>query len=156
MTSRKSKGSSGRTVAKRDAPAADAPRKAAPAEAPVEKKRVPERIRENEPGFGVVKIVAGVIIALIVGVSILSRLYGGADVDRGSSGQDERCANTQECRPGFICQAHGGESEHCLKLCEVKDPQSCEPGHKCVSSTRAAGRKKVRVTAVCVPNATAN
>lgn len=156
MTGRRNRGASGKTPSKREAPAGDAPVKAGPSEAPVEKKRVPERIRENEPGFGVVKVVAGVIIALIVGVSILSRLYGGAEADRGSSGQDERCENTQECRSGFICQAHGGESEHCLKLCEVNDPQSCEPGYKCVSSARASGRKKVRVTAVCVRDASPN
>jgi hypothetical protein len=156
MTGKKNKGASGKTVAKRETPSTDTPRKAADADAPVERKRVPERIKENEPGFGVIKVAAGVIIALIVGVSILGKFYGGADADRGSSGQDERCANTQECKPGFICQAHGDDAERCLKLCQVQDPQSCDTGYKCVSSARAAGRRKVRVTAVCVPNAKAD
>jgi hypothetical protein len=127
-------------------------RAAAPSQG-AEKPRVPERIKENDPGFGVIKIVAGAVIALIVGVSILGKFYGGPDADRGSLGQDERCTNTQECRSGYVCQAHGDDAERCLKTCEVQNPQSCEPGYKCVSSAHAVGRKKVRVTAVCVPNA---
>ncbi len=151
--SKKIKGSSGKTVAKREAPASVAPKKAAPAGEPAERSRVPERIKEKEPVFGVIKIVAGLIIALIVGVSILGKLYGRPGGDRGNSAQDERCTNTQECRSGFVCEAYGDDAERCLKTCEVQDPQSCEPGYKCVSSAQRVGRKKVRVTAMCVPNA---
>ena len=132
--SKKIKGSSGKTVAKREAPVSTAPKKAASAAEPAEKPRVPERIKEKEPGFGVIKIVAGLIIALIVGVSILGKFYGKPGGDRGSSGQDERCTNTQECRSGYVCEAYGDDAERCLKLCEVPDPQSCEPGYKGVSS----------------------
>jgi len=78
------------------------------------------------------------------------------EASRGSSGQDERCQSMTECRSGFICQAYAKDAERCLKLCEPDNPQSCEPGYECASSARSAGRKKVRLAAVCVPDAKAD
>lgn len=153
MGNKKSRGGSGKIIAKREAPAIVAPKKAAPAAEPAEKSRVPERIKEKDAGFGAVKIVAGIIIALIVGVSILGRLFGGDDAGRGNAVQDELCGNTQECKAGYICQAYGSDAERCLKDCDLKNPQSCEPGHQCVSLAKQAGRKKMRLVDVCVPNA---
>jgi hypothetical protein len=152
MVSKKGRGGSGKIIAKREAPVVEAPKKAAPA-APAEKSRVPERIQEKDAGFGAIKVVAGIVIALIVGVSILGRLFGGDEADRGSSGQDERCQNTPECKSGYLCHAYGDDSERCLKLCDLGNPQSCEPGYQCVSTARQAGRKKMRLTDVCIPNA---
>ena len=155
MGSKKSRGGSGKIIAKREAAPDVAPRKAAPAAEPAEKPRVPERIQEKDAGFGVVKFIAGVIVVLIVGVSILGHFFGGESADRGSSGQDERCQNTPECKPGYICHAHGDATERCLKLCEIDNPQSCEPGYQCVSTAKKSGRKKMRLTDVCVPDAKA-
>ena len=156
MGSKKNRGGSGQIIAKREAATGEAPKKDASTPAPADKPRVPERIQEKDAGFGTIKIIAGVIIALIVGVSILGHFFGGEGADRGSSGQDERCQNTQECKPGYICHAHGDTAERCLKLCEIGDAQSCEPGYQCVSTAKKAGRKKMRLTDVCVPNAKAD
>ena len=152
MANKKGKGGSGKIVAKREAPAREEPKKAAPAAAPA-KPRVTERIEEKDAGFGVIKVIAGVVIALIVGSAILNHFYGGDAVDRGDKGQDERCTGTQECKAGFVCQAYGSESEKCLKTCEVKNAQSCDPGYKCISTTRQSGRKKFRFVPVCIPDA---
>jgi hypothetical protein len=154
MSGKKTRGGSGKIIAKREAPVVEAPKKAAPA-APAEKSRVPERIQEKDAGFGAIKVVAGIVIALILGVSILTRYFGGEDAGRGSSGQDELCANTPECKAGYICAPYGKDPERCLKLCDLENPQSCETGHRCVSMAKQAGRKKIRLTDVCVPNAKA-
>jgi hypothetical protein len=156
MGNKKNRGGSGKIIAKREEPAVEAPKKAEPAPEPALKRKVPERIQEKDAGFGVIKVIAGVVIALIVGVSLLSHFFGGDDASRGSSGQDERCQSTTECKSGFICQAYAGDAERCLKLCEPDNPQSCEPGYECASSARSAGRKKMRLAAVCVPDAKAN
>jgi len=153
MANRKNRGGSGKIIAKREAPPAEAPKKAAPAAAPAEKSRVSERIQEKDAGFGTIKIIAGVVIALIIGVSILGHFFGGDAANRGSSGQDERCQNTQECKTGYLCHAYGDDAERCLKLCELRNEQSCEPGYQCVSTAKQAGRKKVRLTDICVPDA---
>jgi hypothetical protein len=154
MGTKKNRGGSGKIIAKREEQAVEAPKKAAAP--PAEKPRMPERIQEKDAGFGAIKIVAGVVIALIVGVGILTRITGGEGADRGSSGQDERCQNTQECKAGYVCQAHRNDVERCLKLCEVKNPQSCEPGYQCSPAAKQAGRKKMRLIDVCVPNAKAD
>ena len=153
MANKKNRGGSGKIIAKREAAAVEAPKKAAPAAAPPEKPRMPERIQEKDAGFGTIKVIAGVVIALIIGVYVLGHFFGGDSVSRGSSGQDERCQNTQECKPGYLCHAYGGDGERCLKLCELNDPQDCEPGYQCVSTAKQAGRKKVRLTDVCIPDA---
>jgi hypothetical protein len=152
MSNKKNKGGSGKIIAKREAPAIVAPKKAAPAE-PAEKSRVPERIHEKDAGFGAVKVVAGIIIALIVGVSILGRFFGGNDEGRGSAVQDELCGNTEECKAGYICQAYGSDPDRCLRVCELKNSQSCGMDHQCVPLAKQAGRKKMRLVDVCVPNA---
>jgi hypothetical protein len=154
MATKKNRGGSGKIIAKREVPAAEAPKRAAVVEA-AERPRIPERVKEKDAGFGAVKVVAGVIIGLIVGVSILGRVVGGGDLDRGTSTQDQLCRGTQECKSGYVCQAYGNDAERCLKLCQVKDPLSCETGYKCESIAKQAGRKKMRVEAVCVPNAKA-
>jgi len=156
MSSKKGKGQSGKIAAKREVPAGEPPKKAAEAPSPAPAKpRVAERIQEKEPGFTVIKVVAGVIILLIVGAGVLNHFYGGGGADRGDKGQDERCANTQECRAGYLCQGYGDDPEKCLKSCEMKNAQSCEPGYRCVDNYRQTGRKKFRDVPVCVPNAKA-
>jgi hypothetical protein len=156
MGAKRNRGGSGKVVAKREAPAAASPKQAAPEQKPVEKPKVTERIQEKDAGFGVIKVVAGVVIALIVGASILGRFFGGEGADRGDLGQGDRCQTTRECRSGYICHAHGDDAERCLELCDLRDAQSCEPGFTCVSTAQKSGRKKVRLTDVCVPDAKAN
>ena len=87
MGTKKNRGGSGKIIAKREEPAIESPKKAAAA--PAEKSRMPERVHEKDAGFGAIKIVAGVVIALIVGVAVLTRITGGAGADRGNLGQSE-------------------------------------------------------------------
>jgi hypothetical protein len=155
MGTKKNRGGSGKIIAKREQPVVEEPKKAAPAAAAPAKPRMPERIQEKDAGFGAIKVVAGIIVALIVGVMVLTRFSGGDAAERGDSGQDERCQNTQECKAGYVCQAHRNDAERCLKLCEVKNPQSCDPGYQCEPAAKQAGRKKMRLIDVCIPNAKA-
>ena len=116
-----------------------------------EPRRMPERIREKDSGFGVIKIVAVVIIVLIVGSGALLRLRGGDEVTRGDKIADELCESTQECEKGLICYSYKGSENRCMTTCSGGD--KCEPGFTCTSAAERAGRKSTRVRAVCVENA---
>jgi hypothetical protein len=150
MGSKKKRGKSGKKVARRVGPGDEPkpkPKEAAP-EPEEAKPRITERIREKDAGFGVIKAVVGVIVVLILGAGVLSRLVGSDESTRGDKIAGELCDSTQECQSGSICFSYGGDKKRCLITCpKGKD---CEPGYTCVSSAERAGRKSTRVRAVCV------
>ena len=124
--------------------------KRTPPKIEVEKPRLPERITGKNDGFGVLKIVAGVIVALIVGSMVLFNVAGGRESSRGNKIPGEKCDNTMECTSGSICYAYKDYGMRCMKMCSKG--KSCEPGFTCISATQQKRRKGVRVTDICVEN----
>jgi len=155
MGKKKGKTKSGKRVAKRvgegavAAPKKKPQQKAAPVEE--EKPRITERIQEKDAGFGVIKVVIGVIVVLILAAGAFSRIFGDEEAVRGNGQQDELCESTPDCAKGLRCFAYGDDNRRCLKIC--RGDQKCEPGYSCVSSAERKGRKKTVVRAVCVPEA---
>lgn len=150
---KKGKVKSGKRVARRIGPGEEIKRpkrEAAPKEVE-EKPRITERIQEKDAGFGVIKVVVGVIVVLILAAGVFSRMFGGEESARGDKIAGELCESTQECASGSICFAYGGDKRRCLETCPKGE--ACEPGYTCVSSAEQAGRKSTRVRAVCVEDA---
>lgn len=147
---KKKKGPSKKSMAKRVIPADTRMRGVAlnAASAEPEKPKVPERIKEKNAGFGVLKIVAGVILALIVGSMVLFNLAGGRESARGDRIVGERCDSTVECSTGSVCYAYKGGKKRCMARCG--ENRTCEPGFSCISSTQQKRRKGVRITDICV------
>jgi hypothetical protein len=110
----------------------------------------PSRIKEKEPGFGVIKAVAGIIIALIVGVSILANVTGAPQVERGDLMQGEICKASSDCVSGHICYPFKDEPFKCLQLC--RKTSDCETGYTCTPVAKQ-GRKRVIIKDVCIENA---
>lgn len=152
---KKGKTKSGKRVARRVG-ASEEPKakikkqKAAPVQEE-EKPRITERIQEKDAGFGVIKVVIGVIVVLILAAGAFSRIFGDEESVRGDGGQDELCQSTPECAKGLRCFAYGDDNRRCLKTC--RGDEKCESGYTCVSSAERSGRKKTAVRAVCVPDA---
>jgi hypothetical protein len=156
MATRK-KGESGKRVARRVSPEAPTPKEAKKTADPdpePEKSRIPERIQEKDSGFGVIKIVVGVVVVLIIGVSVLSQYSGGAEGNRGDRLQGESCDSTQECRQGSICFPYKDGPRRCYATCNQAD-STCEPGLTCVSTSTSMGRKKTHIRSICVDDAEA-
>ncbi|MBW2276395.1 MAG: hypothetical protein JRF63_02820 [Deltaproteobacteria bacterium] len=124
--------------------------KAAPVEKE-EKPRINERLQEKDAGFGVIKVVIGVIVVLILAAGAFSRIFGDEESVRGDGDQDELCESTPECAKGLRCFAYGDEKRRCLKTCP--GGEKCETGYTCVSAAERSGRKKTAVRAVCVKDA---
>lgn len=150
MGSKKKKGSSGKRVSRRVGPRdATAPKPAAaPKKEEEDKPRIPERMQEKDAGFGVIKVVIGVIVVLILAAGILSRLVGSEESVRGDKLPGELCESTQECESGSVCFAYADDKRRCLTTCPKG--KKCEPGFTCVSAAESAGRKSTRVRAICV------
>ena len=113
-----------------------------------EPKQVPTRIKEKDAGFGVIKTVAGVVIALIVGSMFLFNQAGGDQNARGDKIVGERCKETVECESGTVCYSYKNAEKRCMKLCDKK--KECEPGYTCVSATQQKRRRGFRITDICV------
>jgi len=131
-----------------------APKKAQAAAAKDEdedKPRVSERIQEKDSGFGVIKVVVGVIVVLILAAGVFSRMFGNQDAVRGDKTQGDICESTPDCKSGLICYAYGGGKHRCLADC--RGDERCEPGFTCVSMVERAGRKSTRLRAICVEDA---
>jgi hypothetical protein len=152
---KKGKTKSGKRVARRvGAGEPTTPKKAKQQAAPApeeDKPRVPERIQEKDAGFGVIKVVIGVIVVLILAAGALSRILGNEESVRGDGVQDELCESTPDCAKGLRCFAYGDDKRRCLATC--RGDEKCDPGHTCVSAAERKGRKKTLVRAVCVPDA---
>ena len=155
MAAKKRGGSSGKRVARREtSPERPRAKRTPPPPETEDKPVIQERIREKDAGFGVIKVAVGVIIALIIGATALSRLTGTEDAARGDKLPGEMCESTTECEKGNICLAYHGDQRRCWKLCRPDSPD-CEPGYSCVSSAQRSGRKGVRVRSICVEDAKA-
>jgi hypothetical protein len=151
MGSKKKRGKSGQRIARRVAPGEETkPKKKREEAAPVQeaKPRITERIQEKDAGFGVIKVVIGVIVVLIIGAGVLSRLVGSEESTRGDKVPGDLCKSTQECASGSICFAYESEKRRCRVTCS--ENKVCEPGSTCVSAAERAGRKSTRVRAVCI------
>jgi hypothetical protein len=148
---KKKRGKSGKKIARRVGPGDEPKQREAAPEPEEAKPRIPERIREQDSGFGVIKVVVGVIVVLILGAGVLSRLVGNEESSRGDKIAGELCGSTQECQSGSICFSYGDDKKRCLVTCPKG--KTCEPGYSCVSSAERAGRKSTRVRAVCVEDA---
>lgn len=125
----------------------DSPAKATPPEKP----GIPERIREKDSGFGVIKGVVGVIIALILGSTVLYNTAGGRQSERGNKAPGEPCGDTVECRSGTICYMYSDLGRQCMETCY--DGQ-CSAGFHCVAAATQKRRKGLRITDVCVRDGT--
>ncbi len=112
-----------------------------------EKPRLPERIKEKDSGFGVIKVVVGVIIALVLGSTVLFNKMGGRESLRGHKGVGERCDATMECETGTICYDYQTKRKHCMRTCYNSE---CPEGYSCVAAATQKRRKGVRITDVCV------
>lgn len=115
------------------------------------KPNLPERIQEKDAGFGVIKIIAGIIVALVIGSAVLFNRAGGRQRVRGDKLQGELCEETVECSSGSLCYSYKGEDERCMKLCSKENP--CDPDQSCVTAAQQKRRKGFRLTDICVENA---
>lgn len=113
-----------------------------------ERPRMPERMKEKDSGFGVLKGVGLVIIALILVSTVLFNRAGGRDALRGDKLPGESCERTSECQKGTVCYAYQGEKHRCMTSCSKKQP--CDPGYTCVTAASQKRRKGIRVADVCV------
>ncbi len=148
MASKKTK-SGGKKKIKRVPVAGQEPKKEAKKSKPEpETKRVPKRVTEKDQGFGVIKTVAGVLIALVVGSMILFNLSGGQEDTRGDKISGERCAETLECQSGSVCYSYKDAEKRCMMRCSKKT--ACDSGYTCVAAAQQKGRKGIRITDVCV------
>lgn len=102
---------------------------------------------KDGPGFGVIKIIIGVVLLLIVGSGLLMKLVGGKDAGRGNSLPGERCGATSECRHGAICYAYK-DIKRCMAVCGKHT--ECEPGYTCISAAERVGKRSTRMRNVCV------
>ena len=146
-------GKSGKRPVKRIDPEADKKKKIEKSKPrPVqESKQMPERIKEKDAGFGVIRIVAGVVVALIVGSMFLFNQAGGDQNARGDKIPGERCSETVECESGTVCYSYKDQEKRCMQLCDKK--KECEPGYTCVSATEQKRRRGFRITDICVEDA---
>ena len=62
-----------------------------------DKPRMPERIREENAGFGVIKAGTAILIILILASGVLLKLFGGEEATRGDKIVGELCESTPEC-----------------------------------------------------------
>ena len=113
-----------------------------------ERPKMPTRTKEKGSGLDILKIVGFVIIALVVGSTILFNRSGGQDAMRGDKLQGESCKQTVECQKGSVCYSHNSSDLKCMKTC-VKD-KKCDPGYTCVSEGSLKRRKGFRIIPVCV------
>ncbi|MDD5306979.1 MAG: hypothetical protein PHU25_06630 [Deltaproteobacteria bacterium] len=152
---KKQSGSSGKKIARREEPgtkAAEPQGKTRPEpETEPEGPPIRQRVREEGAGFGVIKVVCGIVIVIIIGAGILGRLAGSDQSDRGDKIEGARCGATPECGKGLLCFAYKDEESRCMKTCSPQKP--CDTGYTCTSSMERVGRKSTRVRAVCVNNA---
>lgn len=148
---KKKTGASGKLVAKRVDPNAEPQEEKKTPKPEPEKPRMPERIREKDPGgFGVIKTVAGIVIVLIIGSMVLFNWSGGRESARGDKVLGELCEETVECSSGTVCFPYKGQQPRCVKRCD--NDKKCEPGYTCVSSSHRK-RKGIRVADICIENA---
>ena len=116
-----------------------------------ERPRMPDRLKEKDSGFGVLKGVGLVIIALILVSTVLFNRAGGRDALRGDKLPGEPCEKTAECQKGSMCYAYQGDRHRCMTRCSKQNP--CEPGYTCVTAASQKRRKGLRVADVCVEDA---
>jgi hypothetical protein len=116
-----------------------------------EKPRLPQRVKEQDSGLGVLKWVAFIILGLVIASALLFKEAGGPEAERGDKMEGESCEKTKECAKGSICYVYKGEKRQCMKTCRKDKP--CGPGYTCVSSASQQRRKGIRVTDVCVEDA---
>jgi hypothetical protein len=114
----------------------------------VEKAPMQARVKENNAGFGVLKGVAIVILALIIGSAILFNRAGGRDAMRGDKEPEELCEKSVECAKGSICYAYGEDRARCRKTCSKK--RSCGPDYTCVTAASQKRRRGFRLADICV------
>ncbi|MCU0662467.1 MAG: hypothetical protein MUC50_09105 [Myxococcota bacterium] len=151
----KSKKTGGKIVPRRSSEKASEPQpkhKAAPIE-PADAEgadiiKVRASVREKNEGFKVIKIVLGVIILLIIGTSVATKLSGAKGSVRGDKLQGEKCEATVECAPGHICYAYQSDRARCMATCSPDKP--CQPEYTCKSSLDQKVRKGVTMHNVCV------
>ncbi|MBN2802676.1 MAG: hypothetical protein JXR91_06255 [Deltaproteobacteria bacterium] len=102
---------------------------------------------KDEPGFGALKIIAAVFIALIIGVSILGKVSGLDKKNRGTLVQDEVCTTSQKCSLGYRCYDFQNTSLKCHKKCSENN--DCPAGYDCKTAVQAS-RKKIKTARMCV------
>jgi hypothetical protein len=108
------------------------------------------RMKESNEGFGVLKGVGVLILALIVGSAILFNRAGGREAMRGDKSPGEHCEKTVECARGSICYAYKNDRPRCLTTCSKKRP--CDPQHACVTAASQKRKKGIRLADICVKN----
>jgi len=150
---KKKKNESGKRIVKRVDEAQTSKSKPPAAETKSESFTPPirERPREGDSGLGVLKVVGIVMISLIVGSVVLTKLLGTEDQGRGDKLPGELCESTTECASGSICYNYKDSKRRCHVTCS--QDKGCEPGYTCTSSAQRSGRRSTRVRAVCVENA---
>ena len=116
-----------------------------------EKPRIPERIREKDSGFGVIKVVVGAIVILVLGSTVLfNKVGGGRESHRGDKSPGEPCNETVECIKGSLCYIYQEQGKQCMQTCS---DGACPSGYTCVGAASQKQRKGIRITDVCVRNA---
>jgi hypothetical protein len=113
-----------------------------------DKPRIAERFQEKDAGFGVIKMVVGILIVLILGSVIALKLSGGQDPIRGSKTQGDPCQMTKECASGSICFSYKDLRNRCLATCSETD--ACDPKYTCTSVVQNPGQENMRRRKVCI------
>jgi hypothetical protein len=107
-------------------------------------------VREKNQGFLVIKIVVGVLMLLILGTAVATKLSGRPSTGRGEKIQGEKCKSNVECAPGHICYSYEGDHSRCMAICSPQRP--CQADYTCKSNLDQKARKGVVLHNVCVAN----
>jgi hypothetical protein len=147
---KKKKGKSGKRIIKRHNPNGN-PSKPELDKTPEvidESPRISERIREDNPGFGVVKIVIISLIVLIISAGVMLKLFKGDNTARGDRAPGDACKTTIDCTSGSICFAYKETSKRCMVTCP--EDKKCAPGFTCTAAAEQSGASSTRTKKICV------
>lgn len=109
-----------------------------------------QRREAEEPGLGALKVIVGVIIALVIGVTILGRMTGADKQNRGTLIQGEKCVSNSDCASGFLCYSYDEGSFQCHQKCSAH--KTCPSGTRCKTVVKNA-RRKLKTADLCISNA---
>ena len=105
---------------------------------------------KKEPGLLGLKIIVGLIAALVIAVSVLGHLSGADRQSRGTLVQGEKCTSSSECASGFTCYSYKESSFQCHRRCGKS--KECPSGTTCKTVVKNA-RRKLKTADLCISNA---
>jgi len=106
------------------------------------------RSRAKPSDFRGLKIIGGVLIALMLGAGILTFYTGQGKKKHGSLDTGRSCQLSEDCRDGDICFADKGVSPVCTKMC--RSDSDCDAGKVCLARGILGKKSRVKLSKVCV------